>query len=100
MEGRPVNWGKVIGAVVSKLAAHVGKAKTSLIGPYLFHLYHYAELLSDAKMVEYNTGSTILHYGLTNKVEVEQVVFDEEEELEEEEQLMERRQRKSIDLAS
>jgi hypothetical protein len=71
MEGKPVNWGKVIGAVVSKLAPNVGKAKTSPIGPYLFHLYHYVKLLSDAKMVEYNTGSTILHYGLTDKVEAE-----------------------------
>jgi hypothetical protein len=99
-EGRPVNWGKVIGSVVAKLAANVGKGKTSPIGPYLFHLYHHAELLSDAEMVEYNTGATILQYGLTEEVRAEEPPEEEEEEPEEEEQPLERRHRKSTDPAS
>ncbi len=85
IEGRPIHWGKVIGAVVSKLATHVGKAKTIPIGPYLLHLYHYAELLSNAKMVEYNIGTTILHYGLTDEVEVEQLDFEDQEDSKQEE---------------
>ncbi len=88
MEGRLVNWGKVIGAVVSKLATDVGKAKTNPIGPYLFHLYHHAKLLSDVEMVEYNTGSTILQYNLTQEVEAEQPLIKEEEDSEVEEQFL------------
>jgi rRNA processing protein Krr1/Pno1 len=72
MEGRPVYWGKVIGAVVAKLAANMSKAKTSPIGPYIFHLYHFSELLSAAEIVEYNTGMEILRYGLTEEVEMEE----------------------------
>src|SRR5664279_1579694 len=84
-EGRPVSWGKVIGSVVSKLAANVGKGKTGPIGPYLFHLYHHAELLSDAEMVEYDTGATILQYGRTEEVRAEELPEEEEDEPEEEE---------------
>jgi hypothetical protein len=90
----------VIGAIVSKLAANVGKAKTSPIGPYLFHLYHHAELLSDAQMVECTSRSTIVHYGLTNEVEAKQSTIEEEEDREEEEQLLDQRQRKSTDPSS
>jgi hypothetical protein len=100
IEGRLVNLGKVIGAVVSKLAANVGKAKTSPIGPYLFYLYHHAELLSDVEMVEYTIGSTILYYNLTEEMGAEQPAFEKEEEPEEEEQLLDRIWRKSTDLAS
>ncbi len=39
-------------------------------------------------MVEYNSRSTILHYGLTEEVEAKQLTIEEAEEPEEEEQLL------------
>jgi len=41
---------------VGKLDEHVAKSKFIPISPYLFHLYHHAEVLNNTKVVAYDTG--------------------------------------------
>jgi len=93
MESRLVHWANVIAGIVSKLANHVEKSKLNPMCPYLFHLYHQAEVLNSEEMIEYNTGDSLLKYSLTNEVEPDHLEF-EDEKPKEEEQLVDRKERK------
>ena len=68
---------------MAKLADHVTRAKASPVSTYLFHLYHQQELLSAAEIIQYDTGKTLLSYGLSGE-EAEDPVESEPEELPEE----------------
>ena len=76
---RPVNWGWLIHNIVEKLAGIVSSWKTTLICPYLFHLYHFKEVLSELEGVDYKKGESLLKYGLSSKEEPGYSESDEEE---------------------
>lgn len=80
LKDRVVHWGKVIAAVVAKLAEHILRSKHSPICPYLFHFCQHKEILNNPEIVAYDTGATILKYGLTDEVKTRPNPESEEEE--------------------
>lgn len=100
MEGKAVNWDRMIDGVVIKLADHVGKSKSSLISPYLFHLYFHHEVLSPNEIVTYNIGLEILKFGLTGELEPDHPKLDKEEIPDEEPLEIQNVKWNSIDLES
>ena len=73
-----VNWGQVIHEVVHKLVVYLEKGKSSLISPYLFHLYSKNECMNEVEMDEIETARKYLELGIS----LETVVHPEEVESE------------------
>jgi hypothetical protein len=61
--GRKVNWARIITNLVIQLAARVGKTCTSLICPFLYHLYERKELLKLEEERTWKIQEGMMKYG-------------------------------------
>ena len=63
-----VNWDQMIHEVVHRLMAHLEKEKSSLISPYLFHLYSRNECLNEDEMDEIEAARKYLELQISPEI--------------------------------
>ena len=69
---RKVSWGVVIQGAVSKLAEGIlSRGRTSVISPYLFHLYKFYDILTVNELCAYNSALNLQLYNLSAEYEKE-----------------------------
>ena len=68
---KKVDWALVIRDVVKRLLARVAKSKPIPIYPYIFHLYHYVEMMKPEDMKVYKIGEAILKHNVNLNPELE-----------------------------
>ena len=60
--GRPVDWGLVFRDLAQKLVAVARKAKPIPIYPFLFHLYHSRDILTEEEDTNYRAAQELINY--------------------------------------
>ena len=78
--GRKVDWGRIISDLVGSLVGKVGGSRASPLSPYLFHLYHHMQLLTDTEEKEWRLHETLLRYGESGSDEEMEEESDSEPE--------------------
>ena len=54
-EKKVVDWERIIGELAYKLATNIRRGQPSYIGPFLFHLYAYGNLLTDEEETQWTS---------------------------------------------
>ena len=62
---RPVDWGKVFSELVQRLVGAAGKAKSTPICPFLYHLYECKGLLTEEEETDYTTAKELNRYRIS-----------------------------------
>jgi hypothetical protein len=60
---RKVDWARIVSELVLQLVSRVGKSRATPVCPYLFHLYHENQLLTDREEKVWRTQEVIRKYG-------------------------------------
>ena len=60
---RKVDWARIIYDLVAQLVSRVGGSRASPLSPYLFHIYHEQQLLTNVEEKIWRTQEVLLKYG-------------------------------------
>ena len=81
-EERPADWGLVVKDVVQRLFARMGKSKAILICPFVFHIYHFHEVLLLTQKKEYRIKEALLKHNVKSEGEEDSEDPEDPEEAE------------------
>ena len=65
MGDRPVDWGLFIYDVVARMVGLVSKGKTTMVCPFMFHLYKERQVLRSSELVTYTLAMEMVKYDCT-----------------------------------